>query len=79
MAKDVAPFLTKYQTDIPMLPFMSTDLVKVITDLAARFVKPDILVKMKMPNKLLVLSPDDRSNHVDTSAIDRLCRRSPAS
>ena len=69
-AKDVTPFLTKYQTDMPMLPFMSDDLFEAITDLATRFIKKDVMEKIKGPVKLLGLSLHDRSNHLDTSAID---------
>ena len=69
-AKDVTPFLTKYQTDMPMLPFMCDDLFEAITDLAARFIKEDVMKNITGPLKLLGLSVHDRSNHLDTSAID---------
>ena len=35
VARIIEPFLTKYQTDAPMLPFLSTDLMQVIIPLAA--------------------------------------------
>ena len=56
---------------MPMLPFMSDDdLFEAITDLATRFIKKDVMEKIKGPVKLLRLSLHDRSNHLDTSAID---------
>ena len=69
-AKDVTLFLTKYQTDMPMLPFMCDDLFEAITDLAARFIKEDVMKNIKGPLKLLGLSVHDRSSHLDLSAID---------
>ena len=69
-AKDVTPFLTKYQTDQPMLLFLSSDLVRLICDLLARFVKKEVLSPIKGPVKLLQQAIHDRTNHVDTSAID---------
>ena len=37
IAKELLPFLTKYQTDKPMLPFLQGNLLKVLTALMNRF------------------------------------------
>ena len=43
VAKIVELFLRKYQADKPMLPFLATDLFKVLCDLLYRFVKGFVL------------------------------------
>ena len=48
-AKIVKPFLKKYQTDKPMLPFLATDFYKVLCDLLCRFVKGSVLTSLKAP------------------------------
>ena len=41
----VKPFLTKYQTDKPMVPYLYHDIVRIIRRLMQLIVKPEILDK----------------------------------
>jgi len=41
VSEKITRFLTQYQTDKPMLPFMCSDLFKVVKDLMGRFMKSD--------------------------------------
>ena len=43
LAKVVTPFLTVYQTDRPMIPFLASDLHTVVKQLLARFMKDDFV------------------------------------
>ena len=49
--KDFTPFLVKYQSDLPLLPFIADDLVQLLRTLLGRFVKSDILSKINGPMK----------------------------
>ena len=44
IAKDLESFLTEYQTDKPMIPFLYESLKNLLNRLLQRFVKPEILV-----------------------------------
>ena len=70
IARDVSPFLTLYQTDMPMLPFLSADLVNVLRNLLRRFLKPAEMDKLKSPAKLLGMDVTDRALHMDGSKVD---------
>ena len=43
VAKQMSPFLTLYQTDKPMAPFISGDLYKLLKALMKTFVKPAVM------------------------------------
>ena len=43
IAKLVTPFLTRYQTDRPMLPFISSDLDKLLRQILRRFMTNDVV------------------------------------
>ena len=45
IAEIVKPFLTKYQTDKPMVPYLYHDIVRIIRRLMQLIVKPEILNK----------------------------------
>ena len=40
VSKQVTPFLTLYQTDKPMVPFIAGDIGKLLKVLLQRFIKP---------------------------------------
>ena len=67
-------FLTKYQTDAPMIPFLCDDLFKLIKRLLERFVKDNEMIKLTTPVKLFKDNFRDKfsqSNcHKDASAIN---------
>ena len=52
VANIVEPFLVKYQTDNPMIPFLYFDLKEIIIKLLEIIVKPDVLEKCKSWQKL---------------------------
>ena len=60
VAKQVTPFLTLYQTDKPMLPFLATDLYSMLGRLMRRFIKTAVISKAKTPLKLTKLDPADQ-------------------
>ena len=70
IAKDVTPFLVKYQSDAPMLPFLATDLQAIIRDLLHRFVKKPILDNATTATKLLRIDLYDTAGHKQTASID---------
>ncbi|KAL8560069.1 hypothetical protein ACOMHN_041538 [Nucella lapillus] len=43
VAREVQPFLATYQTDKPMLPFITTDLVNLLKTMMTKFLKEDVL------------------------------------
>ena len=70
VAEDVTPFLRKYQSDLPLLPFLGDDLASLIRTLLRRFVKVDVLAKATTTTKLVQLPFTDTAIHVDSSKID---------
>lgn len=43
VAKTISPFLLRYQTDRPMLPFLASDLHRMVKHLLYRFMKRDVV------------------------------------
>ena len=46
-ASSLEPYLSKYQGDGPMLPFVNEDVKKLFKDLVALTIKPDVIAKCK--------------------------------
>ena len=46
ISDEVKPFLTTYQTDFPMMPFLANDWKKVLMSLLRRFISGDVLSKL---------------------------------
>jgi len=53
------PYLTKYQTDDPMLPFLRKDLERLHRSLLQLVIKPDVLEKCESPAALLQIDFSD--------------------
>lgn len=70
VSKEVTPFLTRFQTDKPMVPFLSTDLFKLLKSLMSRFIKLDLMKEAKTPQKLLDVEVSQSFNHIDSSQVD---------
>lgn len=70
IAKVVTPFLTMYQTDAPLLPFIRNDLQDLIRDLLARFMQKSVMDKANTITKLLRLDPCDQKQHVTSNYVD---------
>ncbi|KAK0143227.1 hypothetical protein N1851_018653 [Merluccius polli] len=68
IAREIEPFLTTYQRDQPMLPFLAEDMSKLIKGLMGRFVM-DTHLKETSTLKLLHVPYQDRRLHRDASQI----------
>ncbi|KAI2645289.1 Alanine--tRNA ligase [Labeo rohita] len=62
------PFLTKHQTDVPVIPFLCKDLEDLVRSLLRRFIKRDVLL-VSVP-KLVRLDVTDQSIWVSPKAVD---------
>ena len=54
IANEVAHFLNRYQTDMPMLPFLAPDMFQLVLNLLERFVKEEALAEVISAAKLLM-------------------------
>lgn len=72
IAKIIKPFLVKYQTDAPMMPFLSTDLYEVMKNLAERVVKSDVMrsIGSSHYNMVKKLDLNDSRNLKDYKHVD---------
>jgi hypothetical protein len=59
VANQLQPFLTKYQTDVPMLMFLFSDLNDTVKHLLERFVKQDVIKATKDLSKLDVTKSEN--------------------
>ncbi len=70
VSKTVTPFLTKYQTDKPMVPFLAADLHKMLKNLMCRFIKPEVMQEAKSVKNLLDVDIKLPANYMDCSNVD---------
>lgn len=70
IAKDLLLFLTKYQTDKLMLPFLKGDLLKVVTALMNRFVKDETVRTLHSATTFMKFDLADTSLHKETGKFD---------
>lgn len=70
VALHLQPFLVCYQTDAPMVPFLSEDLCEIIRALMMRFVKSDVLSASSSAEKLVKIDVEKKENHVTYKKID---------
>ena len=61
MCSLVEPYLTKYQTKKPMVPFMYNDLKRLFSSLLKLIVKPDVLEKCKNSKAMMELELSDKN------------------
>jgi hypothetical protein len=66
----VEPFLKKYQTDLPMLPFLTTDLSALIENIMKRFIKKDLLKSPVSAADLMNMDVDDGDNHISAKKVE---------
>ena len=69
ITKMVTPFLTLYQTDRPMVPFLASDLHKLLKQLLVRFVKEDVVESLSLA-KLTELDVNATKNHKPIAKIE---------
>lgn len=70
ISREVQPFLTLYQTDRPMLPFVGRDLGLLLRSLMEKFMKPDVLQQANSLSAFVKLDVKKTDNHVDLSKIN---------
>jgi len=70
VSKQITRFLTQYQTDKPMLPFLCSDLFQIVKDLMGRFIKSDKMAGVKFAYQLLKVDVQAKENHSVDSKID---------
>lgn len=70
VARQLKPFLEKFQTDAPMVPFLAKELQSTTRDLLSCYIKREELEKLKTPLQLLKLDPQDKANHVPLKQLD---------
>ena len=65
IAGQLQPFLASFQSDKPLVPFLSSELSNLIRSLMRRFVKKDILSEASTADKLVKLAITNKSIHVN--------------
>ena len=70
IASFVEPFLTFYQTDHPVMPFLSSDLETLLRNLMKKFLKSDVLEKASSTVKLLKIDLNDTGLHKSIKSLD---------
>ncbi|XP_063073162.1 uncharacterized protein LOC134463795 [Engraulis encrasicolus] len=69
IARGFNPFLHKYQTDEPVLPFLAKDLTELLLSLLRRFIKRELL-QDQTPLQLIKLDISDEKNWVSLRRVD---------
>lgn len=69
IALQLQPFLATYQTDRPMVCFLSDDLCLAIRSLMRRFIKSDVLEEAN-DERLVKIDVSDKKIHVDHKKVD---------
>ena len=70
IAKIVQQFLTVYQCDKPMTPFLYQDLAKMMKSLLQKFVSREVVAEAYSSRKLCKLDIMDPTNHVELGNVD---------
>ena len=69
VAKIVNPYLTAYQTDAPMLPFLAKDLTRMLANLMQRFLNIETRTKQSA-YKLMQVDVDDATHQLPPGKLD---------
>ena len=70
VAKQLQPFLLKFQTDAPMAPFLGQSLKDLLLTLIGRFIKKDVLEQADSYPKLAAIDPCDKKNQVHCKHVE---------
>ena len=70
MAKQLQPFLLKFQTDAPMAPFLGQSLKDLLLTLMGRFIKKDVLEQADSYPKLAAIDPCDKKKQVHCKHVE---------
>ena len=77
VAKQLEPFLLKFQTNVPMAPFLGQSLKNLLLTLMGRFIKKDVLAQADSYPKLASIDPCDKKKQVQCKHVE-FGFRSPA-
>lgn len=70
VAMILQPFLVEYQTDKPLVFFLSKDLESAVRKLVTKFVKCSVLCSSKGVTGMLKIDMDDPNNHIPLEKVD---------
>ena len=70
VAKQLQPFLLKFQTNVPMAPFLGQSLKNLLLTLMGRFIKKDVLEQADSYPKLAAIDPCDKKNQVHCKHVE---------
>ena len=70
VAKQLQPFLLKFQTDAPMGAFLGQSLKDLLLTLMGRFIKKDVLEQADSYPKLAAIDPCDKKNQVHCKYVE---------
>ena len=70
MAKQLQPFLLKFQTDAPMAPFLRQSLKDLLLTLMGHFIKKDVLEQADSYPKLAAIDPCDKKKQVHCKHVE---------
>ena len=70
IAKQMEPFLTKFQAEKPMVPFLCSELSDLVKSLMRRFIKSSILDEAATTEKLIHIDVAKSENHCSHKKID---------
>ena len=63
-------FLQIYQAERPLIPFLASDLEKLLRDVMSRYLKTDLMTSANSYLKLVKVDPESQENTVSSSQID---------
>ena len=63
VAHQLLPYLTKFQSSEPMVPFLSGELESLIRNLMTRCIKPEVVRACNTLTKLANFDPENKENH----------------
>ena len=70
VAKQLQPFLLKFQTDAPMAPFLGQSLNDLLLTLMGRFIKKDVMEQADSYPKLAAIDPRDKKKQVHCKHVE---------
>ena len=70
VAQQLKPFLTKFQSPEPLLPFLASELEALIRNIMSRCIKPEIVESCNTLTKLAKFDTKNEQNHLSLKKID---------
>ena len=70
VAKELTPFLTRFQIDTPVVPFLAGELQAVLKKLMPRIMKKKVIASANTVQKLMKLDPTDKKSRRNYNKID---------